>query len=279
MRKNKVRLITLYIASFLFLFYLHLPTYQMLLSAFQPWNDFIKQVPPSLYPKTITLENFIGMLKVVPKLPLYLFNSFIYGTGVALISVIVAIPAAYSIARYRFKGKNLVLLGILFTNMFSPILLIVPIYRLMRTLNLINTYYSVIIAGSIFTTPFCTWLLTSYFSKIPREIEEAAMIDGCSIGKTLIHITLPLSVPAIITALIYAFITGWSQQFILALVLIHRDELMPVTQGLYMFFARSSVRWAELMAAILTSMMIPLALFAAVQKSLVKGLTTGAIKA
>jgi len=137
----------------------------------------------------------------------------------------------------------------------------------------------VIIAGSIFTTPFCTWLLTSYFSKIPREIEEAAMIDGCSIGKTLIHITLPLSVPAIITALIYAFITGWSQQFILALVLIHRDELMPVTQGLYMFFARSSVRWAELMAAILTSMMIPLALFAAVQKSLVKGLTTGAIKA
>lgn len=279
MRKNKVRLITLYIASFLFLFYLHLPTYQMLLSAFQPWNDFIKQVPPSLYPRTITLENFIGMLKVVPKLPLYLFNSFIYGTGVALISVIVAIPAAYSIARYRFKGKNLVLLGILFTNMFSPILLIVPIYRLMRTLNLINTYYSVIIAGSIFTTPFCTWLLTSYFSKIPREIEEAAMIDGCSIGKTLIHITLPLSVPAIITALIYAFITGWSQQFILALVLIHRDELMPVTQGLYMFFARSSVRWAELMAAILTSMMIPLALFAAVQKSLVKGLTTGAIKA
>jgi len=251
----------------------------MLLSAFQPWNDFIKQVPPSLYPRTITLENFIGMLKVVPKLPLYLFNSFIYGTGVALISVIVAIPAAYSIARYRFKGKNLVLLGILFTNMFSPILLIVPIYRLMRTLNLINTYYSVIIAGSIFTTPFCTWLLTSYFSKIPREIEEAAMIDGCSIGKTLIHITLPLSVPAIITALIYAFITGWSQQFILALVLIHRDELMPVTQGLYMFFARSSVRWAELMAAILTSMMIPLALFAAVQKSLVKGLTTGAIKA
>jgi len=278
-KKSKLRLAILYISALLFLFYLHLPTYQMLLSAIQPWSDFIKQVPPSLYPSKLTLENFINMLRVVPRLPLYLFNSLVYGTGVAAISIIVAIPAAYSLSRYEFKGKKTILVGILFTNMFSPILLIVPIYRLMKTLHLINTYYSVILAGSIFTTPFCTWLLASYFTKIPREIEEAAMIDGCSIGKILLHVTLPLSIPAIITAFVYAFITGWSQQFILALVLIHKDELMPVTQGLYMFFARSSVRWAELMAAILTSMLIPLGLFAAVQKSLVKGLTAGAIKA
>lgn len=278
MRRSYLRSALIYLSALLFLFYLHLPTYQMLLTALQPWDEFIKHVPPLLYPSHITLINFINMFKVVPELPTYLMNSFIYGTGVGLLSILAAIPSSYSLARFKFKGKEAILALIIYANMLSPIMLIVPIYRFMRVLNLVNTYYSVILAGSIFTTPFCTWLLTSYFRGLPREIEEAAMIDGCSTSKIILHIVIPLSAPAIVTSFIYAFITGWSQQFILALVLIQRDELMPVTQGLYMFFARSSVRWAELMSAILVSTLIPLAMFMVVQKSLVRGLTAGALK-
>jgi multiple sugar transport system permease protein len=148
----------------------------------------------------------------------------------------------------------------------------------MKSLGLVNTYFSVILAGSIFTIPLSTWLMTSYIQTLPSEIEEAALIDGCSIFKILPKIVIPMTAPAIVSIFIYSFITGWSQQFILALVLITDDKLMPLTQGLYQFFSRSSVRWNELMAAILMSTLIPVVLFLIFQKYIVKGMTAGSLK-
>jgi ABC-type glycerol-3-phosphate transport system permease component len=113
---------------------------------------------------------------------------------------------------------------------------------------------------------------------IPKSIEEAALIDGCSYYGVITRIVIPMISPAIVSVFIYAFVTGWSQQFILALTLIKDDMKMPITQGLYQFFSRSSVRWNELMAAILLSTFIPVIMFLLVQKYIVKGLTAGSLK-
>ena len=189
-----------------------------------------------------------------------------------------AIPAGYALARYNFRLRKPIMVFVIYANMFAPIMLLVPIYVIMKKFGLINTYLSVILSGSIFTIPLSTWLVTSYMQTIPRGIEEAALIDGCSDYSVITKIVLPMISPAMVSVFIYAFVTGWSQQFILALTLIKTDTLMPITQGLYQFFTRSSVRWNELMAAILMSTFVPVTMFLLVQRYIVKGLTSGSVK-
>lgn len=254
-----------------------LPVYQMIITALRP-SQLSWESPAPLIPESVTLHNFVSAFQIVPGLPRYLLNSFIYGAGVSLLSLAIAIPSGYSLARFHFRFRKPTMVFVIYANMFAPIMLLVPIYTIMRSIGLVNTYLSVILAGSIFTIPLSTWLTVSYMQTIPKEIEEAAMIDGCSAYSVIYRIILPLISPALVAVFIYAFITGWSQQFILSLTLIKSDKLMPITQGLYMFFSRSSVRWNELMAAILMSTVIPVILFLIVQKYIVKGLTSGSIK-
>ncbi len=265
------------IAALAFIIFMLLPIYQMIITALRP-ADLSWEVPAPLFPEKITLKNFVVAFNIVPRLPRYLLNSFIYGLGVSLLSMLIAVPSGYVIARYQFLIKRPIMILIIYANMFAPIMLLIPIYTIMKTFGLINTYMSLILAGSIFTIPLSTWLTVSYMQTIPHEIEEAGFVDGCNQYNILYHVVLPLIAPALAAIFIYSFITGWSQQFLLALVLIKNDQLMPIAQGLYQFFSRSSVRWNELMAAILMSTAIPVALFLSVQRYIVRGLTTGSIK-
>lgn len=281
MKKNWKSIIKTFLVQFfaiLLVIFLLLPIYQMVITSLRP-ADLSWEVPSPLFPDKFTLSNFAKAFELVPRLPRYLLNSFLYGAGVSLISLIIAIPAGYALGRFKeFKFRKPILMFVIYANMFAPIMLLVPIYVIMKSLGLVNTYFSVILAGSIFTIPLSTWLMTSYIQTLPSEIEEAALIDGCSIFKILPKIVIPMTAPAIVSIFIYSFITGWSQQFILALVLITDDKLMPLTQGLYQFFSRSSVRWNELMAAILMSTLIPVVLFLIFQKYIVKGMTAGSLK-
>jgi len=275
----KVSVLILYqlLAIVILVLPLYLPVYQMLITALRP-ADLPWLSPASLFPEQVTLNNFNLAFRLVPRLPRYLLNSFIYGVGVAVVSLLIAIPSGYALARFRFRLREPLLMFILYANMFAPIMLLVPIYVIMRMFGLINTYFSVILSGATFTIPFSTWLTVSYMQTIPKELEEAALVDGCSYYSLIPRVLLPAISPALVAIFIYAFVTGWSQQFILALVLIKSDELMPITQGLYQFFSRSSVQWNELMAAILLSTLIPVVLFVSVQKYITKGLTAGALK-
>ncbi len=265
------------VAAILFMIFMLLPIYQMIITSLRP-ADLSWEVPAPLFPEKVTLKNFVVAFKLVPRLPRYLLNSFIYGLGVSLVSILIAVPSGYVISRYEFLIKKPLMILIIYANMFAPIMLLIPIFTIMKTMGLINTYMSLILAGSIFTIPLSTWLTVSYMQTIPYEIEEAGFVDGCNQYNILYHVILPLIAPALVAIFIYAFITGWSQQFLLALVLIKNDQLMPIAQGLYQFFSRSSVRWNELMAAILMTTAIPVALFLSVQRYIVKGLTTGSIK-
>lgn len=275
--KKRVKKVIYQILAILLISFLFLPIYQMLITALRP-ADLPWSSPAPLFPEKVTLSNFFLAFRLVPRLPRYLLNSFIYGSGVSILSLLIAIPAGYSLARFRYILRKPLMVFVIYANMFAPIMLLVPIYVIMKNLGLIDTYLSVILAGSIFTIPLSTWLLVSYMQTIPKDIEEAALIDGCSNYSVLTKIVIPLISPAVVAVFIYAFITGWSQQFILALVLIKTDQLMPITQGLYQFFSRSSVRWNELMAAILVSTLIPVFLFLAVQRYIIKGLTSGSLK-
>ncbi len=263
--------------AIIFSIFMLLPIYQMVITALRP-ADLPWPSPAPLFPDHITFGNFTKAFELVPRLPLYLLNSFIYGIGVSLISLAVAIPSGYALARFKFILKKPLMIFVIYANMFAPIMLLVPIFNIMDTFGFINQYTSVILAGSIFTIPLSTWLTVSYMQGIPKEIEEAGFVDGCNAFNIIPRVVLPLMGPALVAIFIYSFITGWSQQFILAMVLIKEDKLMPIAQGLYQFFSRSSVRWNELMAAILLSTLIPIFLFLAVQKNIVKGLTSGSIK-
>jgi multiple sugar transport system permease protein len=276
-RKIRIKKIVYQILALLLTFFLLLPIYQAVITALRPEN-IPWTSPMPLIPFKITLDNFPSAFTEVSRLPIYLFNSFIYGLGVSLLSIGIAIPAGYSMARFRFVMRKPLMVFVIYANMFAPIMLLVPIYVVMRAFGLINTYFSVILAGSIFTIPLSTWLMVSYMQTIPKEIEEAAMVDGCSEYSALYRIIIPIISPALVATFMYAFITGWSQQFILSLVLINSNHLMPITQGLYMFFSKSSVDWNRLMAAILVSLSIPVILFLIFQKYIVKGLTSGSIK-
>ena len=275
--KRRLKGIIYQILAVAAMIFLLLPIYQMLITALRP-SDLPWISPMPLIPEKVSFRNFVQAFQLVPRLPRYLLNSFLYGLGVSVISLCIAIPAGYALARFEFKLRRPLMVFIIYANMFAPIMLLIPIYVIMKRFGLINTYLLVILSGSIFTIPLSTWLVTSYMQTIPKDIEEASFIDGCSVYSAIYRIILPMISPAVIAVFIYAFITGWSQQFILALVLIKTDQLMPITQGLYQFFSRSSVRWNEMMAAILMSTAIPVVLFLSVQRYIVKGLTTGSLK-
>ncbi len=277
MKGKAIKKVLYQIFAVLLMVFLLLPIYQMVITALRP-ADLPWKSPMPLIPEKVTLSNFVTAFDIVPRLPRYLLNSFIYGIGVSVVSLLVAIPAGYALARYSFRLRKPIMIFVIYANMFAPIMLLVPIYVIMKKFGLINTYLSVILSGSIFTIPLSTWLVTSYMQTIPKGIEEAALIDGCSDYSVITKIVLPMISPAMVSVFIYAFVTGWSQQFILALTLIKTDTLMPITQGLYQFFTRSSVRWNELMAAILMSTLVPVTMFLLVQRYIVKGLTSGSVK-
>ncbi len=274
---RKVKGISYQILAILFASFMLIPIYQAVITALtSPSAGWVSPAP--LVPTNVTFSNFINAFHLVQRLPIYLLNSFIYGIGVSLFSLIIAIPAGYSLARFKYRLKSPMMFFVIYANMFAPIMLLVPLYVIMKAFGLINTYWSMILAGSVFTIPLSTWLSVSYMQTIPVEIEEAALMDGCTPYSILPRIVIPLMKPALVAIFIYAFITGWSQQFTLALVLISNDKMMPVTQGLYQFFSRSSVSWGPLMAAILISTLIPVVLFLLVEKYIVQGLTSGSIK-
>lgn len=276
LRRNAGR-VGLYVLTGLFLVFMLLPVYQMIATAFKPEAE-VWRVPPTFFPHEWTLNNFVTMFQIVPGLPRNLLNSFIYGTGVAALSLLIAIPGAYGLSRFRLPGRGLIQMVLIYANMVAPIMLAVPIYTILRTMGLTNTGWGMVFAGCIFTLPLSVMLLHAYFETVPREIEEAAFVDGSNRWHALWSVVLPMATPAIVSVGVYAFITGWSQQFVLALVLIQDSDLMPVTQGLYGFFSRSSVSWPELMAASTVSGFIPMLLFVVFQRYIVRGLTAGSVK-
>ena len=202
---------------------------------------------------------------------IYIKNSAIIAVGQTLIVMFAGVPAAFALARMEFRGRKIFMDLILVTQMFSPVVLLIPLFRLYNELGMLGSLPGVIIAGSAFTLPFSIWLLTGFFRAIPVELEEAARMDGYSRLEILLRIILPLSVPGLVATAMYAFIIGWNEFIFAVTFLPGTPENQPITVGVFMNIGKWDIDWQRLMFMALLGTVPVLVIFAAIQKQLDRG--------
>jgi len=269
--------ILLYSGIFIFMTFILLPFVEMFYASLRPLDHLFRS-PYQFFSDDLSFWAYGEMWNTVPMLGRYIFNSFYLASCVTIITILFVIPAAYSYARFNFPGKNSSLYLLLAINMFSGAVLLIPLYKLLRTLGLLNSYQAMIVPGVAFLIPTSIWLLKSYFEKIPIDLEEAAFVDGASRIQILRHIITPLSTPGLVVVSLYIFIGAYAQQFLFAITFNSKKEYMPIPAGLYEFIGYQTVKWNEMMAASLVGIAPVLMIFIFLQKYLVEGLTAGAVK-
>jgi multiple sugar transport system permease protein len=252
-----------------------IPYIVMLLDAFRPSSEVLA-TPPTFLPKTWSLQAFSQVI-ADPSFHNWLASSLIVAVSSTIIVILVAIPAAYFTARFKFKGRMAFLGLVVVTQMFAPTSLVVGIYREFYDLGLINTYTSLILTDAAFNLAFALWILQGFFSAIPKEIEEAAWIDGASHLGTMMRIMLPLTLPGIVTAVTFTFIAAWNE-YVVALTLIQSDNLKPLTVGINSYVTQYQQNWSQMFAASLIAIVPVVILFALIEKHLIGGMTAGAVK-
>ncbi|GAA2827836.1 carbohydrate ABC transporter permease [Nonomuraea rubra] len=197
--------------------------------------------------------------------------------GSTLLVLLVALPAAYYSARHNFRGRTAFLILVLITQMFQPTAMVVGIYREFFQFGLVDSIWALILVNGGFNLAFAVWILNAYFSSIPRELEEAAFIDGNGRFGALFRITLPLAMPGVITALIFTFIAAWNE-FVVALTLTTTTENQPLPVALNSFIGQYQVDWQNLFAGSVIATIPVIILFALIERKVVGGLTAGSIK-
>ena len=264
-----------WVLSAVVLFVLLFPVLVMLSTSLKTIDD-VYRIPPRWIPSTVAWQNFADIWTRYP-LGTYVRNSVIISVGTTVLNLAAAIPAGYAVARLRFRGRQAFMLLLLLIQMFSPVVVLIPLFKIMALLHWLDTYWSLIVTNTVFTLAFSIWMLASYFHAIPMEIEEAALVDGCTWGQTIVRIAIPIAAPGVVTTIIYVFITAWNE-FIFALTFISRTEMRTLTVGLYNFIGRWTVQWHYLMAAALVGVVPVVILFMLVERHLVRGLALGAVK-
>ncbi|MEN3186408.1 MAG: carbohydrate ABC transporter permease [Atribacterota bacterium] len=251
------------------------PFFVMVSTAFKPVSEVYSN-PPHWIPRELYFRNFSDIWYKYP-LGSYFKNSFIISVGTTLLTMIFCIPAAYAVARLRFRAKSFLMYLFLVVQMFSPIIVVISLFKIVALLGLLDTLLSLVLTNSVFALTFAIWLLSGYFRNIPKEIEEAALIDGCSRIQSIIRILLPVAMPGVVTTIIYTFISAWNE-FMFALTFITSMDKRPLTLGLYNFIGRWTVQWQYLMASAILALIPVVILFMFIERELVQGLAGGAVK-
>jgi arabinogalactan oligomer/maltooligosaccharide transport system permease protein len=242
--------------------------------AFTPSQGFDASANP--FPTNPSLENFQHVLFERPFFT-WLFNSVVISVATTILGVFLACTSAYALSRFRFPGRATAMLSFLVTQMFPGVLMMIPLYLIMDTLGLLDHMLGLILVYSTTAIPFCVWMLKGYFDTIPRELEEAALMDGATPAMIFWRIMMPLSLPAIAVTALFSFMTAWNE-FILAAVFMNRETSYTLPVGLRLMVGQFSSEWGHFAAgAILVSLPV-VALFFALQKNLVGGLTAGGVK-
>lgn len=269
--------VLMYAGMALFLFFILAPFIEGFLVSLKPLSQLFS-TPYNFIPQNGSFDAYFTMWTSVPALGMHIFNSFFISSVVTLIVIVIVVPAAYAFARFQFPASGALLGGFLAVNMFSGAVLLIPLFRLMRQMGLLNTYWAMIVPGAAFLIPSSIWLLRTYMMRIPRELDEAAWVDGASRLYTLRRVILPLAMPGIVVVAIMTFIGAYAQQFIFALTFNSKTEFMPLPIGLFAFFGKQEVQWNELMAASFVGILPVMIVIVFLQRYLVAGLTAGAVK-
>lgn len=230
----------------------------------------------TLVPREPNLAAYRRLFDETPFLK-YVRNSSIIAGTTTVASLIFGCLGAYALARLRFPGRALIARGLVFTYLVPPSLLFIPLFAMMSALRLIDTHQGLILAYLGFTVPFCTWLLMGYFRSVPLELEEAALVDGCTRVGALVRVILPMSLPALAVVAFFSFTQAWNE-FLYAQVFVNSVEVRTITTGLALFIIEDVFFWGPMMGAALLSTLPPLAIYLVFQRWVVKGLTLGAVK-
>ena len=273
--KNVWNMIWIHLLVWAFVLFALFPVIQVVGISLRP-GDQLYTTDLQLIPDNATLEAFRVMFTEKPFF-LWLRNSLVVAVGTALIGVALASLGGFALSRSRFAGRGAALQGILLTQMFPATMLLLPLYLLMRKLHLVDTLGGVMIAYVATALPFCIWTMKGYYDTIPADLNEAALIDGCSPFEAFIRVTLPLSAPALVITALFSFMTGWSE-FMVARVMLASKELMTLPLGLESLFTTYQTEWANYAAGSLLVTIPVVVLFLVLNKFLVSGLTLGSVK-
>lgn len=268
------RMLLYVVVSIICIFILY-PYFVMFCTALKSRSE-IFSVNGTVLPVEAHWSNFVDIWSKA-KMAQYMRNSLIVAGGSTAIAMICGIPAAYALARMKFKGQTAFLGFIIVSQMFAPVVLLIGIYKVMSLLHLTNSLLGLVFINAAFNQAFTIWLLRGTFMSISAEMEQAATIDGCNRIQAMFKILLPVAAPGIVTTLIFIFINAWNE-YTVALCLISTETLKPLTVGINIFNGYNMVEWQYLFAASIFAIVPVVILFMSIEKNLTSGLTAGGVK-
>ncbi len=265
--------IATYVALIFFVFWTVVPFIWMVLASLKTnkeiYDDF------TILPNSVYFGHYASLMG--GKFAIWLRNSTYVSTVATVLSITLGALGAYSITRLRFSGRRTVALGLIFTYLIPQSLLFIPLFQIVARLQLADTLGALMLVYPTITLPFCTWMLVSYFRSIPVELEEAALIDGCTRLGVLFRIVLPLSGPAIVVVCLFSFTQAWNE-FLYALVFTNSLASRTLTVGLTQMLGEDVFYWGQMMAGALITAVPPVVMYTLAQRLVIKGLVVGGVK-
>lgn len=250
------------------------PVYWMIVTAFKSGAELF-ETPPSLWPKTFQTAGFQAVF--AEGAVRHFMNSLLISGAAAAIVLLLSVPAAYGLARFQVRGRKLLILLFLITQMLPATVILTPLFIVFSKLNVLNTYIGPILSAATLGIPFSVLMLRTIFLGIPKDLEDAAKIDGCSRLTAFIRIILPVAMPGIAVSGAISFFFAWGD-LIFSLTFNRNQELWPLTAGVYNVISQYGIEWNDLMAFAVISVLPVILIFVMLQKQLVKGLVSGSIK-
>ena len=277
-RSRRWALVTSYVCLILFAIFFLVPPYYQLVTATKSTAEISNQTTdPWLPSPSPTIENLSNLWNHTD-FPIYLKNSAIVTVLVVAITMVIAVPAAFALGRMKFWGSGVLATGVFLTYLVPDSLLFLPLFKIVGGLGLLNSYWALVLVYPTLTVPFCTWIMIGYFQSIPKELDEAALIDGANHLQMLFKIFIPVALPGLIAATIFAFTVSWAA-FVYPMAFIYSSDQLVLTAGTVTTLVKADVyQWGMIMTAALLAAAPPLVIYAFLMDYYIAGLTAGATK-
>ncbi|HEX6841629.1 MAG TPA: carbohydrate ABC transporter permease [Stellaceae bacterium] len=277
-RSRRWALVTSYVCLILFAIFFLVPPYYQLVTATKSTAEISNQTTnPWLPSPSPTLENLDNLWNHTD-FPIYMKNSAIVTVLVVAITMVIAVPAAFALGRMKFWGSGVLATGVFLTYLVPDSLLFLPLFKIVGGLGLLNSYWALVLVYPTLTVPFCTWIMIGYFQSIPKELDEAALIDGANHLQMLFKIFIPVALPGLIAATIFAFTVSWAA-FVYPMAFIYSSDQLVLTAGTVTTLVKADVyQWGMIMTAALLAAAPPLIIYAFLMDYYIAGLTAGATK-
>ncbi len=275
LRTKLINLFSIYLPLAVLTVFTLTPFYWLLNTALKQEGNITK-IPIQYWPSPATIDNFINMWRNM-NFSRYFFNSLLISTSVMLIVVVFTLLSGYALCRFNFKGKRLALLILLSTQFFGGQMLLIPLFMIYKHLHLLNSPLCLIINDSTFEVAFNSVLMMGFFANVPVELEEAAMLDGCSRAMAIFKVIVPILMPGIVAAGFFAFVSSW-KEFLFAIMLINNPDRFTIPVGLSYMMGEFDIHYGTLAAGGIIAIIPSFLLFTYIQKYLVQNLSAGAVK-